>query len=152
MQHVCDAACACPWKHHNREGENALVSLQHQKQTGPAVLCCRHLPSCTSLLVAGGVRMGRAMSLGVARDALAARGGVPALWRGLCCAKDCLPAVSHRRAKKEGGQNVNYCPPPFYALHRLCSFALRSRAARTPPLELFVLGKRQRCRGAGARL
>ena len=38
MQHVCDAACACPWKHHNREGENALVSLQHQKQTGNSKL------------------------------------------------------------------------------------------------------------------
>ena len=38
MQHVCDAACACPCKHHNREGENALVSLQHQKQTGNSKL------------------------------------------------------------------------------------------------------------------
>ena len=38
MQHVGDAACACPCKHHNREGENALVSLQHQKQTGNSKL------------------------------------------------------------------------------------------------------------------
>ena len=38
MQHVGDAACACPWKHHNREGEIALVSLQHQKQTGNSKL------------------------------------------------------------------------------------------------------------------
>ena len=38
MQHAGDAACACPCKHHNREGENALVSLQHQKQTGNSKL------------------------------------------------------------------------------------------------------------------
>ena len=32
-------ACACPFKHHNREGGNALsVPLQHQKQTGNSKL------------------------------------------------------------------------------------------------------------------
>ena len=72
-------------------------------------------------------------------DALVVRGGGGG--GGLCCAGDRLPAVSHRRATKRGGQNVNYCPPPFYALHRLCPLALRSHAGRLLSLWLFVLRK-----------
>ena len=41
-EHVCDAACACPYEHHNREGGNALcvtsTSDRSQKQTGNSKL------------------------------------------------------------------------------------------------------------------
>ena len=41
------------------------------------------------------------------------------------------PASNVTQAGKEGeGQNVNYCPPPFYTLHRLCLLAVRLLYAR----------------------
>ena len=43
---------------------------------------------------------------------------------------------------------MHYCPPPSYALHRLCPLAVRPRAGRALPLWLLVLRKIQRCRGA----
>ena len=52
------------------------------------------------------------------------RGGVAVLCRE-------SPASSVAQAGKEGErQNVNYCPPPFYTLHRLCPLAVRLLYAR----------------------
>ena len=63
------------------------------------------------------------------------------------------PASGVAQAGKEGGgAECELLPSPFYALHRLCPLALRSRAGRLLSLWLFVLRKIQRCRGAGARL
>ena len=44
--------------------------------------------------------------------------------------------------QRRGGAEGNYCPPPFFALHRLCPLAIRPRAGRALPLWLlFVLEK-----------
>ena len=43
--------------------------------------------------------------------------------------------------QRRGKAECKLLPPPFYALRRLCSFALRLRTARTPPLWLIVLWK-----------
>ena len=65
-------------------------------------------------------------------------------------------AMVHRRAEAGGAVceriKLRTAALPFFALHRLCPLALRSRAGRLLSLWLFVLRKIQRCRGAGARL
>ena len=64
--------------------------------------------------------------------------------RGIACQR-CRTGGQRRE-----GAECELLPSPFYALHRLCPLALRSRAGRLLSLWLFVLRKIQRCRGAGA--
>ena len=64
--------------------------------------------------------------------------------RGIACQR-CRTGGQRRE-----GAECELLPSPFYALHRLCPFALRLRVDRLLSLWLFVLRKIQRCCGAGA--
>ena len=58
---------------------------------------------------------------------------------GLCCAGERLTAVTHRRAEKGGGKDMNYCPPLFPP-STACARSLYARAlfARCRYAWLFV--------------
>ena len=59
----------------------------------------------------------------------------------LCCAEGSPASGVAQAGKEEGGAECELLPSPFYALHRLCPLALRSRASRLLSLWLFVLRK-----------